>query len=64
MPRLRPRREPPAVPVPPTEAICIETHRPWPISDYIERGTRMAVDAPAVRANPQFFRGLVRLEEV
>ena len=64
MPRLRPHRETPAVPVPPTEAICMEAHRPWPISDYIEKGTRLAVDHPAVRANPRYFMGLVRLEEV
>ena len=42
----------------------MEAHRPWPISHYIERGTRMAVDHPAVRTNPGYFMGLVPLEEV
>lgn len=40
----------------------MESHRPWPISDYIEKGTRLAVEHPAVQANPRFFMGLVRLE--
>ena len=62
MPRLRPGRETPAAPIGPTEAICVEAHRPWPISHYIERGTRMAVDHPAVRTNPGYFMGLVPLE--
>lgn len=61
MPRLKPRHEKPAASTLPTEAICIESHRPWAISDFIERGTRLPLDHPAVRANPQFFKGLVSL---
>jgi hypothetical protein len=41
----------------------MEAHRPWPIAAYIERGARLPVDAPAVRANPRFFMGLVPLPE-
>jgi hypothetical protein len=46
----------------PTEAICLESHRPWPIADFIERGTRYPVSHPAVKANPAYWRGLVDLE--
>jgi hypothetical protein len=62
MPRLRPRRENPTEPAL-TEAICVEAHRPWPIGDFIERGARLPLDHPAVRANPSYFRGLVPLPE-
>ena len=58
MPRLHPRVKP-MEPTPPTEAICVEAHRPWPIADYIERGARLPVEHPAVQANPSYFRGLV-----
>lgn len=65
MPRLRPRPKDTAPATAPAieGAICTESHRPWPISDFIERGTRLAVDHPAVKANPQYFMGLVRLTE-
>jgi hypothetical protein len=62
MPRLRPRREP-AADHQVMEAICVQTHRPWPIADYIERGARLPLDHPAVRTNPEFFMGLVPLPE-
>ncbi|HKI24524.1 MAG TPA: hypothetical protein VKA24_14015 [Gaiellaceae bacterium] len=61
MPRLRPRSEKAAEPTLPTEAICMEAHRPWAISDYIEKGTRLSVSHPAVRANPSYFAGIVPL---
>jgi hypothetical protein len=62
MPRLRPKpREKPSEPTLPTEAICLHAHRPWAISDYIEKGTRLPVDHPAVRANPDYFAGIVPL---
>ena len=62
MPRLRPRRDKDTAPVIELEgAICVETHRPWAIADYIERGTRLPLDHPAVKANPTFFRGLIQL---
>ena len=35
--------------------------RPWAISDYIEKGTRLSVSHPAVRANPSYFAGIVPL---
>jgi hypothetical protein len=60
MPRLR-RREKPVEPMLPTEAICVEAFRPWPISAYIERGTRMELTHPAVKAHPEYFMGLVAL---
>jgi hypothetical protein len=60
MPRLR-RREKPVEPMHPTEAICLEAHRPWPIARFIERGARYPIDHPAVRANPTYWRGLVPL---
>jgi hypothetical protein len=62
VPRLRPREKPSESTLP-TEAICMEAHRPWPIADYIERGARLPVDHPAVRTNPSFFMGLVPLPE-
>jgi hypothetical protein len=64
MPRLRPRRENYSVPNKPTEAICIESFRPAPISAYIERGQRLPLDHHAVIAHPRFFMGVVPLEEV
>lgn len=62
MPRLRQGK--PAAPVLELEgAICVEAHRPWPIADYIERGTRLPLDHAAVRAHPEFFMGVVRLPQ-
>jgi hypothetical protein len=41
----------------------MQAHRPWAISDFIERGARLPIDHPAVRTNPRFFMGLVPLPE-
>jgi hypothetical protein len=41
----------------------MEEFRPAPIAALIARGQQLPVDDPIVRAHPQFFRGLVRLDE-
>jgi hypothetical protein len=64
MPRLRPRREKYAVPALQLEAaICVEEFRTAAVGVLVPRWQRRAVDDPIVRAHPEFFRGLVRLDE-
>jgi hypothetical protein len=64
MPRLRRKQAPP--PPPPGElemAICMEEFRTGAVAPLIRRWQQLPLDHPAVRAHPQFFRGLVRLDE-
>jgi hypothetical protein len=63
MPRLRPRRETPAerrIEM----AICMEEFRSGAVAPLYRKGQQLPVDHPVVRAHPEFFRGLVRLEGV
>lgn len=62
MPRLRPRREPPAEPQI-EMAICMEEFRPAAVASLIRRGQQLPVDHWAVKAHPAFFRGLVPLPQ-
>jgi hypothetical protein len=61
MPRLRPKRKPD--PVQFEGAICVEEFRAGAIAPLIQRGQQLPLDHPTVRAFPEFFRGLVRLDE-
>jgi hypothetical protein len=65
LPRFR-RKQPPE-PAPRLEieaAIAVETFRPGPVARMVERGDRLPLSHPTVRTFPEFFRGLVSLEEV
>ena len=63
MPRLRPRQKDP--PMPHLEGvICMESFRPAAVAPLYRKGLQLALDHPVVRAHPEFFRGLVRLEGV
>jgi hypothetical protein len=44
-------------------AICMQEFRPAPVAVRIARHQQLPLDHPLVRSHPQFFRGLVRLDE-
>ena len=63
MPRLR--REKPVAPALELEGvICAEEFRTGLVGVLVPKWQRRALDDPIVRSHPEFFRGLVRLEEV
>ena len=61
MPRLRPKQKTPLRE--PEMAICMHEFRPAPVAVLIAKGQQLPLDDPVVRANPEFFMGLVRLDE-
>jgi hypothetical protein len=64
MPRLPRKREDAPLQVPAIEGvICIEEFRTTAVGVLVPRWQRRAADDPIVRAHPEFFRGLVRLNE-
>ena len=44
-------------------AICMEDFRPAAVALLFKKGQQLALDHPVVRAHPEFFRGLVRLDQ-
>jgi len=62
VPRLRPRPETPAAPQI-ESAIVMQEFRPAQVGVLYRRYQQLPLDHPVVRAHPQFFMGLVRLEE-
>jgi hypothetical protein len=60
MPRLRPKPKPPLRE--PEMAICMYEFRPAPVAVLIAKGQQLPLDDPLVRAFPEYFRGLVRLD--
>lgn len=63
MPRLRRKQTPPPALGDPEMAICMTEFRTAPVGHLIRRWQQLPLDHPAVRVHPQFFRGLVRLDE-
>jgi hypothetical protein len=61
------RRKQPKIAPAETDAIeavvCVEEFRTAPVGVLVPRWQRRAVNDPIVRAHPEFFRGLVRLDE-
>jgi hypothetical protein len=47
----------------PEAAICITEFRPGHVAPPIARWQQLPLDHPTVRAFPEFFRGLIRLEQ-
>jgi hypothetical protein len=64
MPSLRPKRVKAEPSAPAIEAaVCVEEFRPATVAPLIERWQRLPLDHPTVRAYPEFFRGLIRLDQ-
>jgi hypothetical protein len=59
--RLRPKRE--SNPIELEAAVCVEEFRAGAIGPLIRRGQQLPLDHPTVKTFPEFFRGLVRLDE-
>jgi hypothetical protein len=57
------RRKPQPPPLEPETAICVTEFRPAAVAPLYRKGQQLPLDHPVVRANPQFFRGLVRLDQ-
>jgi hypothetical protein len=59
------RRKPKAEPSTPAfeEAICVEEFRPAHVAQLVRRWQVLPADHPTVQRFPQYFRGLVRLDE-
>jgi hypothetical protein len=47
----------------PKLAICMTEFRPAPVAARIAKGQQLPLDHPVVQAHPEFFMGLVRLDE-
>jgi hypothetical protein len=59
--RQKPKTEPSAPAV--AEAICVEEFRPAHVAQLVRRWQVLPADHPTVQRFPEFFRGLVRLDE-
>jgi hypothetical protein len=44
-------------------AICVEEFRPAHVAQLVRRWQVLPADHPTVQSFPEFFRGLVRLDE-
>lgn len=43
-------------------ALCMEEFRPGTVAPLVPRWQQLPLDHPTVKAFPEFFRGLVRLD--